>query len=173
MSEIVHFRHLVVSYCSGNGIDIGSQGDPVVPWAIQMDLPNDQFLQYNSQNPPAGYIHWRSSAVEDLPFKDGVLDFVFSSHLIEDFEDWEPILMEWVRVIKPGGHLIVAVPDKVRFAEAIAKGQPPNCAHKHESHVGELTEHATRIGGLKVVTDGFTNCRGPDDYNILFVGRKL
>lgn len=47
------------------------------------------------------------------PFKDGRFDFVFSSHVLEDFP---PIVLqlvfdEWLRLVKKGGHLILLVPD--------------------------------------------------------------
>ncbi len=43
-SETAKYRHLTAEYCFQNdmpavGVDIASQGDPVVPWAIQLDLP--------------------------------------------------------------------------------------------------------------------------------------
>jgi ubiquinone/menaquinone biosynthesis C-methylase UbiE len=113
MSETAKHRHLVLDYCHGNGVDLGSAGDSVVPWAIQVDLPDGAYHAYNPARSDDG-IQWRGSAT-DLPFKDAVLDFVHSSHLIEDFVDWEPVLKEWCRVLKPGGYLIIAVPDHARF----------------------------------------------------------
>jgi len=50
----------------------------------------------------AGYteqLHW---------FRDGVLDFVYSSHLLEDLVDTEAVLREWIRILRPGGRLILA-----------------------------------------------------------------
>lgn len=105
-----------------------------------------------------------------MPFKNGTLDFVYSSHLLEDFFDWDPILTEWIRVLAPGGRLVILVPDKRLWADALARGQPPNCEHRHESYPGELTKYAKRLG-LKVETDALTNCF-PGDYTILFVGVK-
>src|SRR6185436_2730238 len=110
VSEVDKYRHLLERHPRlfiGNGIDIGSGGDPVVPWAIQIDLPEVLFQIYNQRSP--GYsIQFRSvTAATDLPFKDSVLDFVFSSHLLEDFLDWKPVLAEWIRVLKPDGYLII------------------------------------------------------------------
>lgn len=169
MSETNKYLHLVQQYCRGNTLDIASGGWPVVPHAIQIELPQDEFAHYNSGKIPDSPIQWRGYAT-DLPFKDATVDTAFSSHLLEDYLEWEPVLKEWVRVIKPGGFLVILVPDKVLWNEAIRKGQPPNCAHKHESHAGELSQYAEAIG-LDVIEDRLTDCF-PGDYSILFVGKK-
>lgn len=172
MSETEKHRDQTVQYCVGNGIDIGSQNDPVVPWAISLDLPHDEYAVYTSGKAPENSIQWRGDG-RDLPFKDSKLDFVYSSHVIEDFVDWAPILTEWTRVLKPGGKLIIMLPDKLRWNEAIRNGQPPNCAHQHESYEGELTWTVNHMKlPLKVIRDSFTN-KSPADYNILFVAEKI
>ena len=175
-SETAKYRHLTTKYCVGNGIDIGSGGDPVVPHAISIDLPDKEYNYYNSNQPPRGIIHYQGYA-EKLPFKDNTLDFVYSSHLLEDFLDWDDILAEWLRVLKPGGHLIILVPDKKLWNVAIQKGQPPNCSHKHESYAGELTKIVTNnwfnlAATVRVIEDRLTDC-WEGDYSILFVGVKL
>lgn len=173
MSETSKHRELTVPYCEGNGIDIGSGGDPVVPWAISFDLPRKEFLHYHSDQAPANAIHWGGDAAS-LPFKDGVCDFVYSSHVIEDFYDWHPYLIEWARVLKSGGHLVIMLPDKVRWNAAILNGQPPNCEHRHESYAGELTEYTAPgcpLAGFKVISDRLTD-KTPEDYNIIFIAQK-
>lgn len=161
---------MTTKFCLGNGVDIGSQNDPVVPWAISLDLPHDAYATYTSGLAPENSLQWRGDG-RDLPFKDGVCDFVYSSHLIEDFLDWEPLLKEWTRVLKPGGYLVILLPDKQLWNEAIAKGQPPNCAHKHESYPGELTAHIHTVGDFHVICDNLTKAH-PGDYNILFIAQK-
>lgn len=169
-SETEKYLHLTRKYCQGVGVDVGSQGSPVVPWAINFDLPGEEFHKYNSNQPPKGPIQLHGHA-DKLPFDHNSLDFVYSSHLIEDFQDWWPLLREWVRVLKPGGNLVILVPDKKLWDAAIAAGQPPNCAHKHESFPGELSTYAAELG-IEVITDKLTNVFD-GDYSILFVGRKI
>jgi SAM-dependent methyltransferase len=169
-SETAKYRHLVACYCDGCGVDIASQGDRVVPWAISFDLPAAEFAFYCSNQPAKGPIHLRGHATA-LPFESNSLNFVYSSHLLEDYLDWEPVLKEWVRVLQPGGKLIILVPDKVLWNEAIARGQPPNCSHKHEAYAGELSTYAARIG-VKVLYDELTK-QFEGDYSILFIGLKL
>lgn len=153
----------------GCGVDIASQGDPVVPWAWQFDLPQDQFAAYCGGAPARGPIQLRGDA-RSLPIDSGSLDFVYSSHLLEDFWPWMPVLKEWVRVLKPGGKLIILIPDRARWLAACAAGQPPNDAHRHEGQVGELTSYADPLG-LKVIEDRFTDTQ-EGDYTILGVFEK-
>lgn len=159
-------------FCQGNGIDIGSAGDPVVPWAIQHDLPPEKFKEYGHANPIWLPVQWRSENCLDLPYKDGVLDFVYSSHLIEDFEDWNPVIAEWSRVLKPGGHLVILLPDHERFRLYVRTGGGENLAHKHESYVGELSEFCKKFNVFPVF-EQFVNVRtAGNDYNICYVGVK-
>ena len=172
-AETITCRDLTAPYCKGNGVDLGSKGIPVVPWAIQVEIPPDDFFAYQGFALPET-VEWKGTAL-DLPFKDGVLDFVYSSHLLEDFLDWTPILKEWIRVIKRGGYLIIMLPDKVRFNNSIKSGGNGNANHKHESYVGELSSLAPGLG-LRPIMDCFTEKRSTatfEDYNILFVAEKL
>lgn len=171
-SETAKYRHLTSHYCNnGCGIDIASQGDPVVPWAWQLDLPTAEFKHYNSGNEPRskyqlhGYGH-------QLPVADGSLDFVYSSHLIEDYpvERWPEIFREWARPLKPGGTLIILTPDSDLWEAALAAGQPPNDAHRHCPKLGEMSEHA-KTTGLEVIEERMTNVH-EGDYTIMLVARK-
>lgn len=168
-SETAKYRHLTAPYCTGCGIDIASQGDPVVPWAMSFDLPENEYLRYSGGRQPPRPIPLRGHA-DTLPFVNASLDFVYSSHLLEDYLDWWPVLREWVRVLRPGGHLVILVPDRVLWNAAIARGQPPNCAHQHESHAGELSTYADELG-LTVLQDHLTACY-PGDYSVLFVAKR-
>lgn len=140
--------------------------------AIQVELPEADYIRYNGPNRAPGVPpQWRGSAF-DLPFKNNTVDTVYSSHLLEDVADWRPVLTEWVRVLKPGGHLVIMLPDKQLFLEACRRGQPPNDAHRHESYPGEITARLAQYGlPVQPVVDGLTN-HFTGDYNILFVGVK-
>lgn len=172
-SETEKYRSLTIPFCQGNGIDIGSGGDPVVPWAIQVELSDKTYARYNSNQSPRGPLQYRDdNAFVNLPFKDGTLDFVYSSHLLEDFFEWSPLLIEWKRVLKPGGFLVILIPDRTLWQEALRRGQPPNDAHRHEGSVNELRQFFEwTIKGMNVIRDSLTDLF-PGDYSILFVGQK-
>lgn len=166
MSETAKHLHETLPYLRGNGVDIGCGDDPVRPDCIAIDFPQENYECYNGGG-ATSKANLRAFA-DDLPFKDHTLDWVYSSHLLEDFDfsEWPAILGEWVRVLKPGGTLVILVPDAVKWAAALAAGQPPNCAHKHEPILGELSTLAPSVG-LAVTSE-----RHVGDYSILFVAQK-
>lgn len=80
---------------------------------------------------------WKESQVvnvlasgDDLPFKDGVFDYVFSSHVIEHFFDPIRAIKEWHRVIRDGGYVFLVIPHRERTYDK----------NREHSHVEELME---------------------------------
>jgi SAM-dependent methyltransferase len=126
-SETTKCRDRLARYCKGYGLDLGFGGDPISFSAIRMDLiyPYTKVGEFPVQlGGKAEELYW---------FKDGVLDYVFSSHLLEDFFDTEAVLREWIRVLKPGGRLVIFCPDEQRFRRHCKEtGQAYNTAHVHE-----------------------------------------
>jgi predicted SAM-dependent methyltransferase len=175
MSETSKYRHLTTPYCKGNGIDIASGGDAVVPWAMSVELEEDEYNYYNSNHAPRGPLHYRANdAVWHLPFKDHTLSFVYCSHWLEDRprSDWPILFKEWARVLKTGGYLIILVPEVERWNYAVrVLGQPCNCSHSApEPSIGEVSR-AMMMVGLDVVEEKLTDCF-EHDYSILAVAKK-
>jgi len=105
-------RARLARYCEGYGIDIGAGGDPIKPSAITVDLPTPYTSLSNGAPVQLG------GDARDLRwFRDGVLDFVYSSHVLEDFEHPGEVVREWLRVLKPGGTLVIYCPDQKRYVE--------------------------------------------------------
>lgn len=94
-------------------------------------------------------------------------DYIFSSHLLEDFDeqDQERILKDWINYLKPGGHLILYVPERGKY-------QGVNVAHKHEFTPHELRK-LMMDSGLAIV-DFFVESVANHlvGYSILAVGQK-
>lgn len=171
-SETARYRYLTAPFCQGAGVDVASQGVPVVPWAISFDLPEEEFLNYSNGAGPKGPIHLRGHA-DRLPFESGSLDFVYSSHYIEDVAEWIPLLAEWTRCVRISGFIVILLPDKELWNAAVAAGQPPNCAHRHEGRPGELSEVFSKyFEHFRVMKDELTRVV-PEDYNILFVAQRI
>src|SRR5688572_12511938 len=110
MSETSKYRHLTKPYCYNEDgtplavLDVASQGDPVVPWAFQLDLPPDEFEKYSNGQRPVGIQLAGYASV--LPIASESVDVLYSSHFIEDVYDWTPLLKEWTRVVKKNGKII-------------------------------------------------------------------
>lgn len=127
ISETSKCRESLAPFCIGNGLDIGYGGDPILPKSICLDLPN---AYANYKNYPQ---HLHGDAQNLLWFRDNVLDYVYSSHVLEDFRDTEEVLSEWLRVVKPGGVLVLFLPDEQTYREYCKSlGKPPNVHHIHE-----------------------------------------
>lgn len=131
-SETSQVRDLLEPYCAGDGIDIGYGGDPIVPHAICFDLPTP----YNRVGNHPQHLHGDARV---LPFKGGTLDWVYSSHLIEDFTYDEQVflLSEWVKVLRNNGLLILCAPDQQKYVAYNAKHGTSylvNMAHKEHDY---------------------------------------
>lgn len=146
-SETSKCRERLASYCTGYGADLGFGGDPIVAHAIRVDLPSP----YTSVG---AFPVQLGGAAEDLHwFRDGALDFIYSSHLLEDYENTTEVLAEWLRVIKPGGLLLIYCPDEQRFREHCrSTGQPYNSNHKLEHFSLDYVKHClTKLEELDIV----------------------
>jgi SAM-dependent methyltransferase len=53
------------------------------------------------------------SASETLPFRDGVFDVVVLNEVIEHVKDDAQTLAEALRVIRPGGHIVIYAPNRL------------------------------------------------------------
>jgi predicted SAM-dependent methyltransferase len=80
-------------FCKGKGIDVGAGRFPF-PGAIPIENEENQNA-YRLDN-----------------FKDGSLDYVFSSHCLEHLEQWKYALKLWISKLKTGGILFLYIPHK-------------------------------------------------------------
>lgn len=128
VSETSKARNSLSKFCVGDGIDIGFGGDPILPTAICIDLP-ERYARYKEfpqhLHGDAKHLKW---------FHDNCLDYVYSSHVLEDFEDTAAVLKEWLRVLKPGRNLILFLPDEQAYRKFCHRqGKPPNAHHIHDN----------------------------------------
>lgn len=124
-SETSKCRPRLAAFCVGNGLDLGCGGDLIVPDAIGVDMPRPYTTV--GQSP----VQLKGDATMLQWFRDESLDYIFSSHLLEDFVNTREILMEWLRVIKRGGYLCLFLPVEMIYQDHCRKtGQIYNLAHK-------------------------------------------
>jgi SAM-dependent methyltransferase len=131
VSETRAARSSLVKYCVGRGLDIGYGGDCISENAWSFDMPVPYTHVGNDRQMLRG-------DCRQLGFVcDGALDFIYSSHLIEDFHygDQITLIREWRRCLAPNGVLIINCPNQQRFLAHCAKtGQSINDAHKEPDY---------------------------------------
>lgn len=96
-------------YFVGAGLDIGGRPDPLA-------LYRELFVRM-------GPVRTWDREDGDAQFLEGVADdsydFVHSSHCLEHLRDPALGLRHWLRVVRPGGHLIVTVPDEDLYEQGV------------------------------------------------------
>lgn len=126
--EVDTCRERLLKYCKGNGLDLGFGGTAISKSAIAVD--REEHNPSRAKNDHAMPTHLVGDVRNLYWFKDGVLDYVFSSHALEDFVDTEAVLKEWLRVLKPGGNLVLFLPDEQVY-RSVTPDEIRNQAHKH------------------------------------------
>ena len=89
---LMHGRRLA-PFLEGRGIDIGCGPDPVTPGCRGFDLTDGDAERIDE-------------------YVDEEFDFVWSSHCLEHMSDPRDALRRWWTLVRPGGHLILIVPDE-------------------------------------------------------------
>lgn len=128
-----------------NGIDVGCGTSRINENILSIDQQPD--LRYAH----AQFVH----NCHDLEiFKDYSLDFIFSSHCIEDFDDIPVVFMNWWNKLKIDGLMLLLLPDMELCDCEFCKGksryprvEDPNGNPSHRTNVGKkfMTEMLTSL----------------------------
>lgn len=123
-------RHLVIGYCIGKGCDVGFGGDK-----IKKDLCDGiDFKQPYAYTGKDQVDIPCNVGTEPIPVPADSYDYVYSSHLIEDFEDTGAILSDFIRILKSGGNLVLVFPDQPLYEEYCSKyNLATNYSHVHKN----------------------------------------
>jgi SAM-dependent methyltransferase len=94
-------------YFVGDGLDIGGKPDPLLLYKEFFPLMKS-VKTWDLEDGDAQFM-------EGVP--DGSVDFVHSSHCLEHLNDPAEGLRNWLRVLRPGGHIIVTIPDEDMYEQ--------------------------------------------------------
>jgi SAM-dependent methyltransferase len=114
-------------YFVGRGVDIGGKPDPLALYTELFPLL-EEVRTWDWEDGDAQVM----AGVPDASF-----DFVHSSHCLEHLVDPYAGLASWFRVLRPGGHLIITVPDEDLYEQ----GEFPSTFNR--DHKWTFTVHKT------------------------------
>ncbi|MEJ7933110.1 methyltransferase domain-containing protein [Sphingobium sp. AN558] len=145
-------------YCAGEQVlDVGFSGydnpdrKTALPHAIGIDL---NYPGYDGRH---------------LPFEDGSVDTVFSSHCLEHIADDHAVIQDWFRVLKIGGFIVCMVPHQALYEKKDALPSDWNMDHKRmytpasllASFETALETNSYRVRHLADNDEGFNYALGP------------
>ena len=112
-----HHRYLLArNYLKGEGIEIGALDKPMgAPEGVKIRtvdrLPSDQLASHYNLDAavPVDYV---CDAQKLETIRSGSQDFVIANHVFEHMENPVSALENWVRVLRKGGFVFMAIPDK-------------------------------------------------------------
>jgi SAM-dependent methyltransferase len=99
----------ITRYFVGVGIDIGAGGDPLSNY--REFFPG--MREVKSWDLPDGDAQLMSGVANNS------FDFVHSSHCLEHMRDAVEAMSNWARILKPGGHMVLLVPDEDLYEQGV------------------------------------------------------
>jgi predicted SAM-dependent methyltransferase len=134
--ETDNCRDRLVKYCEGQGLDIGCGVTKIKPEAIGIDLYH-----------PDADMHVDARTLDFYPANH--FDFIYSSHLLEELQNTEATLRDWLRIIKIGGRIVLYQADRDFY---FPLGAPEcNPSHKHHFIWEDLWAIFKKITGVKLI----------------------
>lgn len=119
-------------------LDIGCGANKTIPEAIGIDVKPVTDVQCSGDDLAA--------------FGDGSVDFIIARHSLEHFIDPVQALAEWRRVLKPGGKMVVVLPDHERID---TMGPAMNAGdHLHAFTQDSFGKLVDLVPGLELVEQG-------------------
>ena len=141
------FDRRYIRYLSGDGIDIGSGDDPL---SAYMEL----FPLIKSCR------SW-DLANGDAQFMEGVAndtyDFVHSSHCLEHLDSPFNALYQWIRICKPGGHLLITVPDEDLYEGGVWPSTWAGTGHKRSFTISKHSSWCHASVNVLSLLEGFND----------------
>jgi SAM-dependent methyltransferase len=135
----LHDVRFAVRYFVGEGMDIGSGNDPLA-------LYRELFPAMRNVR------HWDlgdGDAQMMAGVADNSFDFVHSSHCLEHLKDPAMALANWLRILKPSGHLVVMVPDEDLYEQGRF---PSNRNYDHKFSFTIYKPRSWSLGSVNLFT---------------------
>lgn len=107
-----------ITQLGGRLLDVGcGNGDQTVLFAPFFDQVTAMDIQLKPMRGSTADLQWTASAGENLPFLDDSFDAITCFEVLEHVVDPVRTLEEFHRVLKPGGQIVISVPNKAWIFE--------------------------------------------------------
>ena len=101
--------NFIARYFRGHGIDIGGNPDPLSLYAGLFPLI-ESVRVWDIEDGDA-------QLMDGVP--DASFDFVHASHCLEHLHDPAAALRQWLRIVRPGGYVVVTVPEEDLYEQGV------------------------------------------------------
>jgi SAM-dependent methyltransferase len=102
-------QRFAMKYLVGRGIDIGAGNDSIDHYTATFSLI-ESVRNWDLED---------GDAVLMAGVADDSFDFVHSSHCLEHLADPYTALGNWIRICRPGGYLVIMVPDEDLYEQGV------------------------------------------------------
>jgi SAM-dependent methyltransferase len=138
---------------AGCGRSLFTEIRPRWPLAVvAADVEHELLLSRRRLFPEVG---WVVGDAHPLAFRERSFDALFAGELIEHLPDPRPALLEFGRVLRPGGTLILTTPNRLRLANVVDRSERPYSPdHLSELSYDELRALLNESGFEVVVATG-------------------
>lgn len=162
-SETSKVRHWVLPYCIGKGCDVGFGGDKIMK--VNCDgIDFEQPYTYTGKDK----VDIACDVINnEIPVADNYYDYVYTSHLIEDFVDTKDALKKFIRILKDGGNLVLVFPDQPKYEMYCREiNIPMNPYHIHaDMGYDYMLAKLNELDSISYETLYSNNCE--IDYNVV------
>jgi SAM-dependent methyltransferase len=175
-------RRRLSTWLRGEGIEVGALNVPLglhrkarVRYVDRLTV-DEQRRQYPElADKPLAPVDVVGSAEDLSAFEDCSLDFVIANHLLEHLEDPIAGLLEFARVLKPGGVLYLGLPDQRRTfdrereltsVEHLLRDHEQGADISRRDHYVEWARHVVHVQPGDF--DGYVEGSMSDGYSIHF-----
>lgn len=169
-------------YCQGYGADFGCELDPHPNATVLVDnqqIVHQKFMGHgqptplgiHAKDPNFRYqVHIRE--IENLfpDWEDNILDFTYSSHMIEHIRDPRAFLTECARITKPGGNVVVVGPHEDWYWPVTHPDANPDHTKYNWSLNQERVGKWMKAVGLEVIHSS-EHGWGENNHSFLVVGQ--
>ena len=138
--EVVYRR--LAGRCAGRDVLEAGCGEGYgADCVIGLDYDESAVEHVKARYPRVSMLHGN---LAELPLPDGDVDVVVNFQVIEHLWDQGQFVVECLRVLRPGGVLLMSTPNRITFSPG--RDTPINPFHTRELIAAELTELLTAAG---------------------------